>query len=161
VAITPEENVADLEKILARAALGAAAAANAMAAYIAERTAKDTLTRNRHQPGGYHRARPGAPPAYASGKLAKSMYWKPVSRGLRASAIAGNRDKKARLLEFGGCVLQPTEKPMLFWRDSGGWWSHHRLDAEEHPFVGPTTDEAIADGELQRVAIEAFREYDP
>jgi hypothetical protein len=31
----------------------------------------------------------------------------------------------------------------------------------EHPFLGPTTDDAIDDGELRRVAIEAFREYDP
>jgi hypothetical protein len=165
--ITPEQNIADLEKIIARAAQGAAVAADAMARYIAERTALDTLTRKRLSPGQYHVARPGDPPAMMSGTLAGAMYTEPASGGLRASAIAGNDDKRARLFEYGGCVLK-SDSGMLRWRDTGrpgnpgGFWSHWSLRVDvEHPFLGPTTDEAIDDGELQRVAIEAFREYDP
>ena len=165
MAITPEANVAYLEGVEALARQGAAAAANAMAKYIAERVALDTLTQNRHAPGAYHKARPGAPPSTASGKLAKAMFHTPASGELRASAIVGNDDKRARLLEFGGCVLRPTTKKVMHWVDSGGSWYHRVLpmDGEfpEHPFLGPTTDEAQDDGELARVAIEAFRRYDP
>jgi len=163
--ITPEANIAYLEGVEALARQGAAAAANAMAKYIVERVALDTLTQNKHAPGAYHRARPGAPPSTASGKLAKAMFHTPASGELRASAIVGNEDKRARVLEFGGCVLRPTTKKVMHWVDSGGSWFHHVLpmggEQPEHPFLGPTTDEAIDEGELRRVAIEEFRRYDP
>ena len=164
--MTPEENIGYLEAILARARLGAAATAEAMARYVADRAATDTLTQNKHAPGAFHRARPGAPPASASGSLAKGMYWTPASGELRASAYVGNRERHASLLEFGGCVLRPTTRKVMHWTDSGGSWYHRLLpmdrdDQPEHPFLGPTTDEAVDDGELRRVAIEAFRDYDP
>lgn len=164
--MTPEENLAELLRIEARARLGAAVAAAAMARYIAERTANDTLRRNKHAPGAYHKARPGAPPSYASGSLAKGMYYTPASGGLRASAYVGNSARHARLLEFGGCVLRPTTRKVMHWTDSAGSWYHaalpmDRSEQPEHPFLGPTTDEAIDDGELQQVAIDAFRDYDP
>jgi len=165
VSISFEENVAQLEAMMRKAEGGAAAVANAMAAYIAERVASDTLTLNRHAPGAYHRARPGAPPSTASGRLAAAMFHTPASGELRASAIVGNEDKRARVLEFGGCVLRPTSRKVMHWVDSGGSWYHRVLpmDGEqpEHPFLGPTTDEAIDDGELRRVAIEAGLPYDP
>ncbi|HLI39590.1 MAG TPA: hypothetical protein VKV80_19950 [Streptosporangiaceae bacterium] len=165
MSVTPEENIRQWLQVEARARLGAAAAAEAMARYIAERTARDTLQRNRHAPGAYHKAAPGAPPASASGSLARGMYSTPASGGLRASAYAGNRAEHARLLEFGGCVLTPKSGKVMHWTDSAGSWYHRRLPARgeypEHPFLGPTTDEAIGDGELRRVAADAFREYDP
>jgi len=168
MAITPEANIAYLEGVEALARQGAAAAANAMAKYIAERVALDTLTRNRVAPGAYHVARRGAPPAMRTGSLADSMFWTPASGELRATALAGSEDKRARLFEFGGCVLK-SARGMLGWRDSGrpdnpsGIWTHWLLtrDKEEHPFLGPTTDEAIDDGDLRRVAIEEFRKFDP
>ena len=161
MAITPEENLALLIQIEARARLGAAAAAAAMAKYIAERVANETLTRNSHAPGAYYKARPGAPPSSASGRLAKGMYYRPASGGLVATAIAGNDAEHAKLLEFGGCVLKPTSGKVMHWTDSGGSWFHAILPGKEHPFLGPTTEEATDDGELHQVAIDAFREYDP
>lgn len=163
--ITPEENLAQWIAIEERARLGAAAAAEAMAAYIAARIRNDTLRRRRTAPGTYYKAVRGEPPAYGSGKLAASIYSTPASGGLRASALAGSTDQKASLLEFGGCVLQSTSRSVMHWVDSGGSWYHRRLPMSgtypEHPFIGLTTDEAIDDGELQRIAVEAFREYDP
>ena len=165
MAITPEANVLYLEGVEALARQGAAAAANAMAKYVAEQVALNTLTQNKHAPGAYHRAKPGAPPSTASGKLAKGMFHTPASGELRASAIVGNEDKRARLLEFGGCVLRPTRGKFMHWVDSGGSWYHRVLpmggEQPEHPFLGPTVDEAIDNGELTRVAIDAFRPYDP
>ena len=161
MSISFEENLAEWIAIEERARRGAEAAADAMARYIAWRTAEDTLRRRRTSPGQYYKAVRGEPPAYGSGKLAESMYWEPASRGLRASAIAGSRDRRAALFEFGGCVLKPTSRSVMHWVDSGGSWYHASLPAPAHPFLGPTTEDAIDDGGLQQAAIDAFREYDP
>jgi hypothetical protein len=169
--VTPDENVAYMEGIARLAALGGEAMANAMAEYIARRISDDTLRRRRHAPGQYYKARPGDPPAYASGSLADSVTWQAVSAGMRASAVVTSDDKRAGLMEFGGCVLTSHSGSVLKWRDSGrpdnpsGWWSHRRLPLvgtwPAHPFVGPTVEDAIADGELARVAIAAFVPFDP
>jgi hypothetical protein len=163
--MTPDENVAYMEGIAERAKLGANAMADAMARHIAERVSNDTLRRRRHAPGQYYKAQRGDPPASATGKLADSMVWEPASRGLRASAIVTSTDKRAGLFEFGGCVLTERSAPVMKWKDSGGWWSHHRLPLSgtwpEHPFVGPTVQQVIDDGSLTRVAIDAFRPFDP
>ena len=165
MSITPEENLELWLGIRRRARLGAAAAAEAMARYLAERTANDTLRRTTHASGAYFKAAPGAPPAYASGTLAKGMYWTPASGVLRATAYVGNSARHAKLLEFGGCVLQPTSGKVMHWTDSGGSWYHSRLpatgDFPAHPFIGPTVQEAIDDETLRQVAIDAFRPYDP
>ena len=53
----------------------------------------------------------------------------------------------------------------MHWTDSRGSWYHPRLPADgdfpAHPFLGPTTQEAIDDGSLRQVAIDAFKPYDP
>ena len=167
MAMTPEEYLAWLDAAIDQMELGAAAMANAMAEYIADRVAYDTLRRTVHAPGMYHKAAPGAPPASASGNLAKSMFTTPASasRGMRASALVGNNAKYAKLLEHGGCVLKPTSNRVMHWTDSRGSWYHPRLPADgdfpAHPFLEPTIQEAIDDGSLLQVAIDAFRPYDP
>ena len=164
-------NIAYLEGVLALAEKGAPAVAQRMAEYIAERTALDTLTRKRLSPGMYHKAKPGDPPAMMSGKLADSVFSEmdPASSKLRASALVGSEDERARMFEHGGCVLKPSSAgDMLTWKDSGrpdnpgGFWSHWFLRVDqEHPFLRPTVEEAIDDGELQRIAVEEFRKFDP
>ena len=165
--MTPEEYLDWLDAAIGKMEFGAAAMADAMAEYLARRVADDTLRRNRHAPGAYYKARPGAPPAYSSGTLAKSMFVtpSPASRGVRATAYVGNNAKYAKLMEHGGCVLKPTSRKVMHWTDSGGSWYHARLPVSgefpAHPFLEPTVQDAIDDGSLQRVAIEAFRPYDP
>ena len=167
MAVSPAENLAQWQRIAARSRLGAKAAAEAMARYVAERAAQDTLQRATHGAGEYYKAAPGAPPASASGNLAAQMYSTPAQGGdTRATAFAGNRARYAKMLEFGCHFVEPTRMKVMHWVDSGGSWYHARLPADgsgmpEHPFLGPTTDEAIDDGELSRVATDAFREYDP
>ena len=165
--VTPWENVEHLRRLERRARLGAKAAAEAMARYVAERTASDTLMRTSHGAGEYWKSTPGTPPASASGNLAAEMFWtRARGSSTRASALAGNRARYAKMLEFGCHPVEPTHSKVMHWVDSGGSWYHAMLPADgsdmpEHPFLGPTTDEAVDDGELQRVAVEAFREYDP
>ena len=62
-------------------------------------------------------------------------------------------------------MLKPTSGKAMHWGDSKGSWYHARLPASgefpAHPFLEPTVQEAIDDGSLTRVAIAAFRPYDP
>jgi hypothetical protein len=118
------------------------------------------LQRTRHQKGEWYRQRPGEPPARASGALAQAMYFKPASGGLRATALVGNDAPYSRILEF-GCVITPVNRKFMHWTDSGGSWYHTILVVPRHPFLSTTTDEAIEDGSLRQVAIDAFEPYDP
>jgi hypothetical protein len=158
--VTPEEHLKYLEDALRLAEKGAQAAATAMAKYIAERTAEVTLRRYFHAPGEWYGGRPGEPPAYASGNLAEKMFYKPAYSGLRATAMVGNSAEYSRILEF-GCVITPKDHDFMHWEDSRGSWYHPVLVVPPHPYLSTTTEEAIDDGELQEVAIEAFREFDP
>ena len=157
---TPQQNLAYWEGVLVQAKKGAQAAATAMAKYIAERTAQDTLRRTMHAPGEWYNQKAGEPPAYASGNLAESMFYRSAHDGLRTSAMVGNSADYSRILEF-GCVIVPRAKKKLHWADSGGFWYHDFLELPEHPFLSRTTDEAIEDESLREEAIEAFRPYDP
>lgn len=160
MSISPEENVKHLEVILAQAKRGAGPAATAAARFIAEQTANVTLRISTHPPGAYHRAGPGRPPAYASGNLARSIFYVPAGAGLRVTALVGSSAPYSRILEF-GCVVQPTNKKFMHWVDSGGSWYHKFLVVPPHPFVEPTVDEAIDSGDLQDELIIAFKKYDP
>jgi hypothetical protein len=161
VPMTLDEYIVWLEGVIARMEPGANAMANAMAEYLADRVANDMLRRTVHAPGMYYKARPGAPPATASGSLAKGMFTTPASGGLRSTAYVGNSARHAHLLEYGGCVLKPTGGKVMHWVDSGGSWYHAQLPAPAHPFLQPTVQEAIDDGSLTRVAIAAFLPFDP
>ena len=159
--ISPGANIAYLEAIIADIRQDAASAvATAMAKYIAERARDVTLQRASHGPGEYYKARPGAPPARASGNLARSMFFKPASGGLRATAYAGNSADYSRILEF-GCVVTPQKGKAMHWVDSGGSWFHTELHIPPHPFLGPATEEALQGKDLHDVAIDAFMPYDP
>lgn len=159
--MTLEESLSFWQGIADGVGEGARVTAEAMARYLAERAANDTLKRTSHPPGQYYKAPPGAPPAYVTGQLASSMYWTRGRGGSRATAAWGNRDPKAKMLEYGDCDITPRRASVMHWTDSGGSWYHARLPAEEHPFMGPTAEEAIADGSLREVAVDTFREYDP
>lgn len=163
--MTPEQYLAWLDAVEAKERQGAAAAAEAMARHIADRIRNDTLRRRRHAPGQYYKAKPGEPPSYSSGKLADSIYSTPAEPsqgGLLASAYVGSMDKRAKLFEFGGCVLRPTSRSVMHWVDSGGSWYHAELRVDvAHPFLRPAVEEAIDDGSLRQAAIDAFRPYDP
>jgi hypothetical protein len=136
------------------------AAADAMAEEIVWRTKEITLRQTMHPPGAWHNQQAGQPPAYASGNLARSMFYMPASQGIRTSALVGNKAPYSRILEY-GCAVHIVYKKWLSWTDSGGTWYHKVLEIPEHPFLGPTVDDAIDDGSLLEAAIRGFAEYDP
>ena len=159
--MTLDEYIAWLEATIAKMEPGAPAMASAMAEYLADRVANDTLRRRINPPGTYYKARPGEPPSYGSGALAESIYSTEASAGHRSSALVGSTDRRAKVFEYGSCILQPTRYKLMGWKDSKGIWRHRMVAMEKHPFLEPTVQEAIDDGSLTRVAINAFRPYDP
>lgn len=160
-----DDIVAYWEDVVALADQAAAPVANAMAAYITERTRNITLRETSHAPGEWYRQGPRRPPAYSTGTLARGMFYKPASAGTgsRATAEVGNRVNYSRILEY-GCVITPASKKMLHWKDSGSpvkGWFHEFLVVPPHPFIEPTFDSAIRDGSLFDVMVDEFRKYDP
>jgi hypothetical protein len=159
-----EENVALWQGVSKLASQGAAPTATAMAKHIADRAQKVTLRRTKKPSGAWHRARPGEPPALSTGKLGDAMYWIPASRGgLRAFAWVGNDSDYARVTEF-GCVVSALNRDKLHWKDSGSpikGWFHDVLEIPEHPYLSPTTEEAVDDGSLAEAGRDEFRRYDP
>ena len=156
-----EENIEIWRAISFKARGGAAAAATGMAKYIAYRSANDMLQRSSHGSGAWHRTRPGEPPARATGKLAKGMYYTPAySTGMSATSYVGNRVDYSRIIEF-GCVIEAVNNSFVHWTDSGGSWYHAFLVSPPHPFLEPTTDESFEDGSLRDEAIDAFIPFDP
>jgi len=143
-----------------RARLGAEAGANAGVEYLMERSRRDTLMRSQHPSGSWHHTKGGEPPAIGSGNLIRTMYVNRATGELIAEASWGNSSDYGRILEF-GCRIVPTSRKFMHWEDSGGSWYHKWLDVPPHPYISTTTEEAIDDGELSDVMVEAFREYDP
>jgi hypothetical protein len=164
VSITPEENAEMWAKLAETARRGVAPTATAMAKHIAERAQKVTLARTKKPSGAWHRARPGEPPALGTGKLRDAMYYLPASRGgLRSFAWVGNDSDYARIMEF-GCIVSVLNKKKLHWKDSGSpikGWFHDVLENPPHPYLSPTTEEAVDDGSLREAARDEFRKYDP
>lgn len=162
----PDEYLAWWDAVEAQARYGAKAAADAMAQYIYERTREETLGQQAHSPGAYYRAKPWAPPTRVSGALQRGMYWTPGNNGLRSRSYVGNAARHAKVLTE-GCVLTPADSSHVGWKDTGrkdnpaGIWRHRSVEVTPHPFLEPTVEDAIDDGELQQAAIDAFREYDP
>ena len=81
------------------------------------------------------------------------MYSKPAYGGIRATAMVGNDSDYGRILEY-GCVITPKNGVYLGWQDTGrpdnpsGIWRHRSVNLPPHPYLRPTTDEAIEDGSL-------------
>jgi hypothetical protein len=162
--ISFEENVAWWQDVAKVARQGAAPTATAMARHIAERAQRVTLARTKKPSGAWHRARPGEPPALGTGKLRDAMYYIPAHKGtLRAFAWVGNSADYGRIMEF-GCVVSALNKEQMHWKDSGSpvkGWFHKVLEVPPHPYLSPTTEEAVDDGSLRDAAKDEFRKYDP
>ena len=152
--------LAEWDTIIEHAKPGAKAAADAMARYMTWYISEIKLRQTLHPPGAYNIQKGGEPPSYGSGTLARAMYMRSASLGVRATALIGNHAPYSRISEF-GCVVTATGKDQMSWADSAGKWYHWQLVHPPHPFMEPATQDAIDDGSLQEEAIEAFIEFDP
>ncbi len=108
----------------------------------------------------FWRAPPGRPPAFASGHLVASMYRTTTFNPVRATSIAGDTAIYAAIQEFGGWT-EPTRHKFMHWVNTGGSWFMKHVDIPEHPYFRPALRTIIADGSLQRSAIDAFKRRMP
>jgi phage gpG-like protein len=157
VTVTPEENVALWESLLATVASSAPDIADGMAKTFQARIQNVTLRESAHAPGQFYRAPRGHPPAYASGTLARSIIRRPAFGGVRATGSVGATAVYAAIQEFGGYTW--GNHGLMHWRNSAGEWFMNDVYVPEHPYFRPTVEATIRDGSLQRSAIVAFEAH--
>ena len=163
--MTPEEYLTWLDAAIARMELGAPAMARAMAAVPGGPGGHRHAAADHSRAGGLSQGCARSAARIGVGEPSPVHVHHPRVAG---GPVVGDRREQREvreLLEHGGCVLQPTSRSVMHWRDSGGSWYHARLPATgefpPHPFLQPTVEEVIADGSLSAVAIAAFRPFDP
>ncbi len=130
--MSPEENVAFFEAIKAQVSTAAPPAVDGMTETFEDAVGR-TLRLSAHAPmpagpphsipfGIFHKATPGAPPAYATGDLARSVIRTPASGGITASALVGATAIYAALQEWGGSTW-PSRSGYMHWQNTAGaWW---------------------------------------
>jgi hypothetical protein len=161
----PAGLVAMFEGLKADVSAAAVDAADAMGELYEDRLVNYTLKRAFHPPsrvakgevGFYYKAHEGAPPAYASGNLAKSIRRSAVQAmgpGFAQSSVYATANYAA-LLEEGGYTWG---NPWMHWLNNHppGSWFMREVHIPKHPYMGPTTREVIVDGSLRRSAVDAF-----
>lgn len=163
--MTPEENLALFEAIKAQVSTAAPPAVDGMTETFEDAVGR-TLRLSAHAPmpagpphsipfGIFHKATPGAPPAYATGNLAGSIMRTPASGGITASALVGATAVYAALQEWGG-ETWPSRSAYMHWQNTAGPWWLKRVTVPEHPYFRPTVDRTVADGSLSRAAMKGF-----
>ena len=163
--MSPEENLAFWKAVRDQSTTAAQPAANGMTGTF-EDAVQRTLKLSAHAPmpagpphsipfGIFHKAAPGAPPAYATGNLSRSIMRTAASGGLVSSALVGATAIYAALQEWGG-ETWPNRSAYMHWVNTAGPWWKKRVTVPEHPYMRPTVDRTVADGSLGRAARDAF-----
>ena len=163
--MSPEENLAFWKAVRDQATGAAKPAADGMTETFKDAVGR-TLRLSAHAPmpagpphsipyGIFHKAAPGAPPAYATGNLARSIIRTPASGGLVSSALVGATAVYAALQEWGG-VTWASSSAYMRWRNDRGVWRKRSVTVPEHPYMRPTVDRTVADGSLTRAAMGGF-----
>jgi phage gpG-like protein len=137
-----------------RVASAAGPSATEMADAVRDRMVNRTLRESAHAEGIFYKAVEGRPPAYASGRLASSVFVQPSSSMTWAKASVGVSAKYAAIQEWGGWTV-PNHGEFMHWRNPKPWFKK-RVTIPEHPYFRPTVDAMIKDGSLSRSAANAF-----
>lgn len=167
MAISVEENIALLKAIRDEASTAAVPAVGAMAGKFEDDVGR-TLRMTFHAPmpagpphsipfGIFYPAAAGAPPAFATGNLARSMMRTPASGGLVASAMVGNTAVYSAVQEWGS-TLYPNSA-WLHWRNTHGSWFMRSVTVPEHPYFRRTLRFDLANGSLTEAAMKAFEAH--
>lgn len=157
--MTPDQVPQLLRDLQVAAATAAAAPANAMTETML-RQVRVELNLTHHAPGMFWRATRGRPPAFASGHLVASLFNTRTYQPYRATSVAGDTAVYAAIQEFGGWT-EPTRHKFMHWVNTGGAWYMRHVNIPEHPYFRPALEKIIADGSLQRSAIDAFKRQMP
>ena len=137
-----------------RVASAAGPSATEMANAVKDRMVSVTLRESVHAPDTFYKAVAGRPPAYATGRLASSVFVMPSSGMIRAKANVGVSAKYAAIQEWGGWT-EPNTSEFMHWHNPRPWY-RKRVVIPEHPYFRPTVDAMIRDGSLSKKAADAF-----
>jgi hypothetical protein len=156
--VTPEENIAYWEALLATVADAAPDIAAAMAKTMVDRVVNVELKMISHSPGMFWKAYRGLPPAYVTGNLDRSIHKEPaVGSGMFAVSNVFSDAVYAGIQEFGGYTW--GNHGLMHWRNSAGSWFMRSVYVPKHPYMGPALEAIIRDGTLQGSAIFAFEQH--
>ena len=106
--------------------------------------------------GIFYPAVKGAPPAYATGNLARSMVRTPASAGLVSRAMVGNTAVYANVQEEGATLF--PNSAYLHWVNHRGSYFMRSVTVTEHPYFRRTLRFDIANGSLTEAAMKGFAE---
>lgn len=152
--VTFAQHIAVLDGFIARAPLGAEAAANAMADEFRPEVQR-VLLAQRHPFATKTPSAPETPPAAISGALAGSMMNEPAVPIGDAEYLAksGPTTRYSRIQELGGWM---EGHPLMHWREDGvqHWSAGHSLPPR--PYMKPVLESMVADGSLIEAAVAAF-----
>ena len=165
--MTPEENLALFKAIRDQASTAAVPAADGMAEQFSGDVGR-TLRMTVHAPmpagaphyrpfGIFYPAIEGAPPAYATGNLAHSMFRERAIGGVTASALVGNDAVYAAVQEE-GATLYPNSA-YLHWRNTHGSYWMRSVTVPAHPYFGRTLRFDVANGSLTKAAMEGWQAH--
>lgn len=107
--------------------------------------------------GIFYPAAAGAPPAYATGNLAASMFREPASGGIVASALVGNDAVYAAVQEE-GATLYPNSA-YLHWVNTQGSYFMRSVTVPAHPYFGRTLRFDVANGSLTGAAMAGWESH--
>lgn len=147
--------IAHLEALKKAASNAGPPAATAMAKAVQYQIKNVALKQVAHAPGLFFRAAPMRPPAYASGRLSRSIIMRPASGTIRGTAMVGATARYAAIQEFGGKTW-PSHGRFMHWVNSGGEWWMREVTIPPHPYFRPTVDRMVHNGDLSRAAYQAF-----
>lgn len=149
------EAVAQLELIKAQAARAVVPAATAMATGVRREISQVTLRQTSHPRFEFYHAPVGAPPARATGNLARSIRSTAAYGEVRAFSSVAAYAEYAALQEYGGATW-PSRSRYMHWFNTGGEWLKRIVHVPEHPYMRPTVQRMSASGQISRDARNAF-----
>jgi hypothetical protein len=154
--VTPDELVAFLEGIRAKAATAAPDAAMAMGRRYQDHLQNVTLVRYAHAPGTWTPSPPGQPPALMTGTLRRSITCtQGAGGGMYGSSVVAPHTIYARIQEDGGHIYARRRKYMRYTVDGQVHFAKH-VYLPPRPYMSPAARECIADGSLSEAAGQSF-----
>lgn len=154
---TVQQLIEELQAIRDRGALAAVPVVRNMAARYSQYVKRDELRRYSHPMFTRTPSPRGAPPAWMTGALSRSITTEVSGGGLSAMAVVGPHTIYASVQEYGRIIRAKHRATMAYFQD-GRWHFPEIVDIPARPYMRPAIEATIADGSLERAAMEAFEE---
>ena len=162
--MSPDEAIAFMEAIQAKAAKAAPPCAMAMGEAHKQHLTGVTLARYQSAPMTQTPSPPGSPPASMTGTLRRSVTCvRGPGGGMHASSLVGPHTIYAATQEWGE-VHHGNPRMWLWLKYAGAYevrrrgWVKERVHIPARPYMRPSRDDVIASGAVQTAGNAAFME---